>query len=256
MEERRLKISAHHGDAGRPNNLATARTLLEHHDEIDVMEIDFVTFRGHIVSSHDYDASVIVDGSPLEEWMRFVVGERHCVLWIDVKENSWLYMNWMYGQFDVALFFQTLRRVRRALWREDGQLDVTALVWIGCQDPALRQRLVEANDVQRHPWQMMLDVPMMRSYVWKMLTPSCLAAALEKQVMEELLGVDYKQAQLLSLDHSFFASRDALIAFLRKLKLRRGATLILYSFPRDVKPIQLRNVNVVMQYDYFSRDGQ
>lgn len=246
-------ISAHHGNLTYPNELRAAQRLCERYDEIDCLEIDFVTFRGQVRSSHDYDEQMIARGSPLEEWLRYVaapdLGGKQLVLWIDVKENEWFYFNGMYGHFDVTLFFQTLCTERRRLWREK-RLNVTPLVWIGCQNRALRDQLKEANDALRHPWHLVLDLPLVKSYVYKALLPGCMHATLSRLAQEEILNSPYRRFGVISIDREFFADDEALIEFLYELRLRKHTRVILNSYPRSQPFIRVKGLTITMQYDY------
>ncbi len=243
-----VRISAHHGDIKRPNELKAARRVCRQYPEVDCLEVDFVTFRGQIISSHDYDEQTIAQGSPLQDWLAFAASQQK-VLWIDVKQNEWFYFNGMYGHFDVLLFFEVLRQARRAIWRRQ-QVDVTPLVWIGCQNCALRESLQDANTDNKHPWQLVLDLPFVKSYVYKALLPSCMSSTLARLAEEEILNSPYRRFKIISLDREFFASEEDLVDFLHELRLKRGTHVILNSYPRSVAPIRVKGLDIVMQYDY------
>lgn len=247
-KEHRVRISAHHGDIERPNQLKAARRVLKRHPEIDCLEIDFVSFREQIVSSHDYELSVIELGAPLQDWLR-LCAERRLVLWIDVKQNEWFYFNAMYGQFDVGLFFDILKETRREVLRSHA-VDLRDWVWIGCQDCALRDALHRRNQHAKHRWQLVLDLPFIKSYVYKALLPSCMPGTLMRLAEEEVLNSEYRHFPIISLDKDFFPTHDDLVEFVRALWLSKGTTVILNSFSRDVAPIRIKGLHIVMQYDY------
>ena len=246
--EQEVRISAHHGDVERPNQLKAAKRVLRQNPEIQCLEIDFVSFQGEIVSSHDYALEMIQKGAPLREWM-LLCARRQCVLWIDVKQNEWFYFNGMYGQFDVDLFFETLKLARREIARDMG-IDMRKWLWIGCQNCALRDALHHKNKRAKHGWHMVLDMPFVKSYVYKALLPSCMPRTLARLAEEEILNSDYEKYAVLSLDQVFFATHDMMLEFLRELRLPRHTTVILNSFSRDVEPLRVRGLNIVMQYDY------
>lgn len=252
--EHQVRISAHHGLLSRPNELKAAKRLCQQRKEIDCLEIDFVTFRGEIISSHDYDEQTIARGSPLGEWLEYVATHQ-LVLWIDVKQNEWFYFNGMYGTFDVHLFFQALREARRFIWKEY-QVNITHYVWIGCQNCLLREALQEANGKLKNPWQLVLDLPFVKSYVYKALLPTCMASTLARLAEEEILNSPYKRFPIISIDRDFFSDEETLIDFLRELRLKRGTRVILNSFPRSVKPIEVNGLDIVMQYDYPGKEGK
>src|ERR1700744_684801 len=209
--EQQVRISAHHGDVERPNQLKAARRVLRQNPEIQCLEIDFVSFQGEIVSSHDYALEAIEQGAPLLQWMR-LCAEKQLVLWIDVKQNEWFYFNAMYGEFDVALFFEKLKESRRLLQREL-QVDMRDWVWIGCQNCALRDAIHAKNRRAKHRWHLVLDLPFIKSYVYKALLPRCMPRTLARLAEEEIYNSDYEHYKVLSLDQVFFATHDMLVGF-------------------------------------------
>jgi hypothetical protein len=255
MKKNRVHISAHHGDVARPNELKWARRVCEQNSEIDCLEIDFVTFREEVRSSHDYDEQMIAQGSQLSEWLAFTV-PNGIQLWIDVKQNLSLYFNWMYGEFDVRLFFDTLRRAHEDL-SEQGHTDTRATVWIGCQDRELLNRLNEFNHkLQRHNrWKIVLDLPTIGAYVYQTFVPHCLMALITRRAESDITSTetDYKHYDVISLDQSFWDSVEELCDFIKRLKLNEGTTVILNSYPRNVEAPRIKGIRIVMQYDYEAR---
>ncbi len=252
--ERPLLRSCHHGDATQPNELEPARAVLARFAEIDVVEVDFVSFRGDIVSAHDYALDQIERGATLEQWVQLVVVEQRRVLWLDVKENCWWYCNWMYGQFETRALFRRLRHLRAALLAEH-QIDLRHYCWIGCQQLALRDTLIRMNRWPRHQFTLMLDAPTLWGYVAQYCAPYDFARPLlSAWLADELRHTDRAPYGVLSVDQSFFATDGELVRFLRSLRLAQGSRVVLNSYPRSQAPLRVPGVQVIMQYDYDTRD--
>lgn len=251
--ERPLLRSCHHGDASQPNQLMPARGVLRRHEEIDIVEIDFVSYCGEIWSAHDYSLDQIEQGATLQDWVELVVVQHRKVLWLDVKENCWWYMNWMYGQFDARLLFRRLRAIGADLAKRG--IDLRQHLWIGCQQLALRQRLIEMNRFHKHRFCMMLDAPTLWGYVAQRLAPCvCVTPLLSAWLSDELKQTDMAPYGVLSVDQSFFASSQELQRFLRTLKLPPNLRVVLNSYARNVPPLRVKGVQIVMQYDYYDED--
>lgn len=242
--------SCHHGDVSRPNQLGPARGVLERYAEIDVVEIDFVSYCGEIWSAHDYALDQIEQGATLRQWVELVVLQHRKVLWLDIKENCWWYCNWMYGQFDARLLFRRLRALT-AIVAQHG-VDLRQHLWIGCQQLALRQRLLDMNRYHKHRFCMMLDAPTLWGYVAQRLMPCvCLTPTLSAWLADELRKTDMAPYGVLSVDQSFFATTAELQRFLRALRLPPDLRVVLNSYARSVAPVRVRGVQIVMQYDYY-----
>lgn len=251
MEQTPLQRSCHHGDVTQPNQLGPARAVLRRYGEIDVVEVDFISFRGEIVSAHDYALEQIERGATLQAWVDLVVVQHRKVLWLDVKENCWWYCNWMYGQFDARALFRTLRRLRVQLLRASPPLDLHHYIWIGCQQLALRDTLVRMNRWHKHRFTLMLDAPTLWGYVAQRLLPyDCARPLLSAWLADELRHTDRTPFDVLSIDQSFFASDAELTRFLASLRLRAGTRVVLNSYARRVAPLRVPGVQVIMQYDY------
>jgi hypothetical protein len=257
--ERAVAISNHHGDVQRPNELVRAK-LVERHwgHEIDMYEIDFVSYHGRLLSAHDYDVDQMTRGSPLEEWLDFVVAERRKILWLDVKENLAIYMACGFAQFDCAALFQTLAHKRdQFINATGGALDLTDYVIIGCQEPALHARIVAKNRrlARRHhySWRMILDAPSVASYYWQYVLPSFLKPWLRDWMCQDFARSNYRHYAVISIDQSFFESRAEILDFIRSLRLGGSGTMIIVnSYARSEPRLQLDDHHIVMQYDYTS----
>jgi hypothetical protein len=250
MNYNRLCVSAHHGCIHFPNHLISAANIVDENSEIDIVEIDFVTFGNEVISSHDYDVDVIQQGSILFDWILAMVIERGKILWIDIKENLTIFFNWMYDKFDVSLFFMSLIQIRREISKKK-QIDITPFIWIGCQDRDLFKRLKEENETLKHPWKMIFDIPTVSSYIYQYLMPSCFIHILEDSVVNEFSNVPMRQYDIISIDQSFFHSMESLVQFIKKLPLRHNTSVILNSYEdRSIEAPYIKNLNVIMQYDY------
>lgn len=262
--QHRLLISNHHGDVNAPNELEAAKRVeLTHGHEIDIYEIDFVSYYGRIVSAHDYDIDKIARGSDLHEWIDFVVVQRRKVLWLDVKENLDIYLACGFAKFDAQALFDTLAYKRAQVLNQhrerDGDggskkpLDIANYIIIGCQESELRADLVFRNRLQQHGfrWHMILDAPDVWSYVLQYLCPALLKPYLRDFVCNEFQqNSEYHHYGVISVDQSFFASRRDITAFIESLRLAPNTLVIINSFARDVAPIAIANHYIIMQYDY------
>ena len=237
------RLSAHHGDFLKPNQLAPAMRVADAHPEIDVFEIDFVDSGAAIVSAHDYDARAIGLGSALAEWIDEFAVRRRRVLWIDVKQNIDLYCDWAHGGFSTARLFAALEdaRVRTP--------DLDTRVWLGCQDEALRDELLAY--CRAHRWRFILDMPLVSGYVAQRLVPRCAWPCARSAVQAEMRDSElYAGHRLVSLDREFFAGPTELKRFVRELELQADTLLVLNSFDRRQARIEVEDVAIVMQYDY------
>lgn len=244
-----LKISAHHGHIDYPNNLKRALDVIDKNNTPDIIEIDFVSFGDSIISSHDYDIDVINCGNILEDWIMEMVVHRGKILWIDVKENLFIHFNCMYSKFDVPLLFRILQLVRRSVF-QDKKLNITPFIWIGCQDKDLFNSLIQENDTMKHPWKMILDMPTVSSYIYQYLTPNCFNHLLEDMVIEEFRNKPVRQYDVIAIDQSFFYSLSSMTKFIKTLKLRPDTHVILNSFSNHEEAPVIKNINIIMQYDY------
>ena len=257
--QRRIAISNHHGDVERPNELQRAQQIERgpHGHEIDMYEIDFVSYHGRRLSAHDYDVDKMTRGSLLEEWIDFVVAEQRKILWLDVKENLDIYMACGFAKFDCHALFATLayKRAQLAQAGATGQpLDLADYVIIGCQEPELHARIVAKNQRLRrrhhYSWRMILDAPSVSSYYWQFVLPALLKPWLRDWVCQDFRHSNYRQYSVISIDQSFFASRQEILDFIRSLHLAPDVMVIVNSYARSEPPLALDNHHIVMQYDY------
>jgi len=257
--QRHHLISNHHGDTHAPNELEPARQIDHHYGhEIDIYEIDFVSFHGRIISAHDYDIDKINQGSELHEWIDFVVVQRRKVLWLDIKENLDIYLACGYAKFDCDALFSVLEYKRQQLLtRSTDAIDLTQYVIIGCQEKELHAKIVHRNNNQLYQqrngqkWRMILDAPNVWSYVLQYITPALLLPHLHNYICNDFRHSGYERYGAISIDQSFFASPQDIVDFIRSLKLRPETLVIINSFTRNVAPITVEgHDNVIMQYDY------
>jgi hypothetical protein len=241
----RLNISCHHGDIHHQNNLSKVKKLVKHYPEIDIFEIDFISFDDKIISSHDYNMSVIKEGSVLEKWVQFLVIEKRKILWLDIKENLTIYMNCGFEKFDTHLLFSKLKSLRRL-----ASFDITPYIWIGCQEIPVRQSIVEKNKRLSRPWQLILDMPTVPSYMLQRITPNFARGYLREMICHDFMESGYEEYSILTIDQSFFLSREEIISFIKSLKLEKETKIVINSFDRSVEPIRIKNHYIIMQYDY------
>jgi hypothetical protein len=249
--QRRHSISNHHGDVNWPNNLAKAKQVAQRWGhEIDIYEVDFVSFRGQIVSAHDYDIAKIGSGSPLEQWVDFVVVEQRKVLWLDVKENLPVYLACGFENFDHEALFDVLKHKREMVAAREG-LDIAHYIIIGCQEPVLHAQIAaHSRHLRGYQWRLILDSPSVWSYVLQYITPHCLKPHLREYICNDFRHSAYHNYDAISIDQSFFSSRDEIVAFIKSLSLGPETMIIVNSFPRTYAPIVIDGHYVVMQYDY------
>lgn len=236
--------SCHHGDINQQNNLEAALRVADKFPEVDIYEIDFVCDGKRIVSSHDYNSDKIAQGSELVDWVEAIVVARRKILWIDVKQNMDFFFAWDYGTFDAVSMFTRLAEARLK-WGSD---QLNGRIWIGCQDVVLREQIVEL--CRSDAWSFILDIPTISGYVAKCLTPHCLAPKLPTFIEKQMRHTDYHQANIISIDRSFFSGPKELKRFVVSLHLRPGVIVVLNSFPLSQQPILIEDHRIVMQYDY------
>lgn len=243
----RLNISCHHGDIKKQNNLTRAKQLMKKYPEIDIFEIDFISYEGKVISSHDYNETAIKNGSSLEKWVKYVVVDHRKVLWLDIKENLDIYFCLAYGKFDHLALFDRLEKLKT---RYGHEVDITSYIWIGCQEKSLRRAICKKNKTVGECWQIIFDMPTVSSYIWHKITPECMLPYLMESVCDEFHQSDYVKYNIISIDQSFFPTRKDIKDFIKSLIVDNHTIIVINSFDRSVKPIQVDDYYIVMQYDY------
>jgi hypothetical protein len=241
------RISCHHGDIRRPNSLTQARAILDQHPEIDIMEIDFVAWHGELLSAHDYTHESVATGSPLSQWVAFVVVESRRILWFDLKARldakAWL------CDCAYAIALLCAATLTAALERHAQELDLRQYMILTCQDRELKGYLQRLCGCQG--WLFADDLPFVDSYIWQWLLPQPFQWLVNRHVQALIAHYDLSAGRIVSIDLSFFEHNlDLLQACLRLSSVRGDALLILYNFPLSQAPIKIPGYRVVMQYDY------
>lgn len=239
--------SCHHGDIKKENNLAAVKKLEEVYGrEIGIYEIDFISFHGEIYSSHDYTTEAIQNENKLSAWIEYVVIERKKILWLDVKENYWFYLNCGFERFCVTTLMERLK----SAWtfcQKKYSVDIVPLVWIGCQERSVHAQIRREN---RGKWQMILDLPTVNTYIVRKLTLGLLGDLYLEKVRNDYLESPYKKYKIITLDQLFFRSIEEILWFIQSLRLPSDITIVVNSFPLSVPPLTLKNHHIITQYDY------
>lgn len=239
--------SCHHGDIKKENNLAAVKKLEQSYGEkIGIYEIDFISFHGEIYSSHDYVTDAIRKENKLLVWVEYVVVERKKILWLDVKENYWFYLNCGFEKFCVTTLLQRLKDAR-TYCQKKYFFDILPYIWLGCQERNVHKEIMEQN---RNKWKMILDLPTVNTYIIRKLTLGLLGDFYLERVRNDYLESPYKKYKIITLDQIFFSSTKELLWFIQSLQIPPDVTIIVNSFPLSTPPLKLKNHHIIMQYDF------
>lgn len=252
--------SCHHGHVEHQNNLRQAIDVIRTNPDIRIVEIDFIQLGDEFISSHDYVAENISNGSPLLEWVRKVVIERKKILWIDLKSH----VDFMAFcccdirfKLDCNALFKTLSGICRIL-----DMRVQDKVWLSCQDLEVREALVRCNRRLKpeNKWTIVTDIPFVYSYAvnaCQYVLPSIFYNWLQDRVFAELCQYDFNRTRIYAnvpiivcIDKSFFATTERLTKFIEDSTIPLGSTIVLYTFERTEPPILISGYDIIMQYDY------
>lgn len=229
--------------------------------QIRVMEIDFVQVGDDFVSSHDYGAENIKNGSPLLQWIEYVVIKHKKILWIDVKSHvdfmAFCCCCDMRFKFDCRALFRVLARICKTL-----QQRLQDRVWLSCQDKEVRQSFITLNNRldPRYQWIVTTDLPFVYSYAvsaCRYLLPMPLYLWLQDRAFLQFLNYDFEATRIseqapivVCIDQSFFPSTERLIRFIEDSTIPLGSIIVLYTFENTQTPIIIRGYEIIMQYDY------
>ena len=250
-------ISCHHGNVTQPNNIAAARQIIEKYQDIDIVEIDFIVVDKHVVSSHDYDANSLLKGSPLHEWIDYIIIERNLILWIDLKVRldvmAYIYD---YSVYTASFFMNTLNDIR-SYYLENKGIDIMQYTMITCQDKDTRWQLEQKlHTPTTHEggiqWLLVYDIPFNTSYIVQYLTPKELQYLVNNYVYNRFMCYDFSASPIISLDLSFFDNDlDKMARFIyENTTIQHGTMIVIYNFPLTQKRLTLENYHIIMQYDY------
>lgn len=249
-----VMTSCHHGDAECQNNLSQAKQVMRCYNEIRVMEIDFVQVGEDFVSSHDYKAENIQQGSSLREWIDLVVLRAKKVLWIDLKSHVDVLTLACCCGGDIRFKFdcRQLFRVLAKLCNETKQ-HLQKRIWLSCQDSEVRDTLIRYNNKLKacHQWMIITDIPFVYSYACKYLLPFSSYECIHNYVFTHFITYDFSESPIICIDHSFFPSDNKIIQFIENSTILPGSTILLYTFTdRDHPPIKVLGYKIIMQFDY------
>jgi len=237
-------ISAHHGYVDRSNRLDECIYLSERNPDIDMFEIDFVTYNNAIISAHDYEEPTILSGSFLSDWIRHFV-PRGKIIWIDLKDTIESLFFQSASRFDTSLFFRTLDFERRRLSAD--QIDLRDWILLSSQFPHVQRILSSVSS----DYQIISDLPSIATYLTKDIVPSFLTkpinALINSSIKTELRDLD--NTSIIALDSSFFSDTTTLIDFIKDLSQE---TIIIYSLRFDDSfDLNIPGKKIISQYDYF-----
>lgn len=257
--------SCHHGDCAKQNNLGQAIEVTRAHPEIEILEIDFVQVGDDFISSHDYVAENIKNGSPLIQWIHQMVVKRKKTLWIDIKSHvdfmAFCCCCDMRFKFDCRALFNTLAKICNTLKRR-----VQPHVWLSCQDREVREAFISYNKRLEpiNKWTIVTDIPFVYSYAvnaCQYLLPSALYHWIQDRAFTGFLEYDFEMARIavdvpliVCIDRSFFATNERIVRFVEESTIPLGSVILLYTYPKTEAPIVIQGYRVVMQYDYTAQD--
>lgn len=250
-----MRIACHHGDYNHQNNLEHAKRVLElYHDQIDIMEIDFVYYQNNFVSSHDHDTDSIIKGSYLKTWIDLVIIKYHKILWLDIKVNIFSFALMITGyKHECERLFQLFKTYNRSLY-EERKIDIKQYILISCQYTPYKDELLRLNSKLRRPWLFTTDLPYYNHYIWRYVLPNDIQTLNNEKVQEMILEYDFSSQYYISID-LFFFNND--IEFLFELlhkngTLEKGSYIILYPFNHN-SPIKVTSnkYNIVIMYDFY-----
>ncbi len=255
--------SCHHGHSLYPNNLKEAINVIRTNEEIRIVEIDFIQVGDDFVSSHDYTAEGIANGSPLIDWVRKVVIERDAILWIDLKSHL-DFTAFCCGccdmrfKVDWRLLFTVLARICKILQRK-----IQDKVWISCQEKDVCNSIIRFNNTRLkavNRWTVVNDIPFIYSYAVnavRSILPSTVYNWLQDSVFTQLKEYNFERTRIFSnlpivvcIDKSFFSCTERIIQFVEDSTIPLGSRIVLYTFERTEPPILIQGYDIVMQYDY------
>lgn len=245
--------SCHHGDFKKENNLRAVKSVeRKYGGEIGIYEIDFLSFHGDIYSSHDYNIKAIQNGSKLKEWIEFIIFQKRKILWLDIKENYRFSFNCGFERFDTEVLFSRLEEARDFYRTFD--FDITPFVWLGCQEVDLHREIIVYNKrlqkSGKKKWEIILDMPSVESYIWRILTFSQLNHWIVNNIRNQYFDGHYGKYHIITIDKIFFYSREEILDFIQSLNLSKGMKIIVNSFPLSEPPLQLQGHHIITQYDY------
>lgn len=261
--EPRIMTSCHHGHAEIQNNLNQAMRVLRVHTDIAVMEIDFVQMGDDFISSHDYVAENIKNGSTLKTWIQQVVVKKKKTLWIDIKSHVDFFA-FSFGccdlrfKFDCRQLFRVLATIYKEVQQQPSTVRLQDYVWISCQDSEVRDNLIRLNNkLKGHlRWTIVTDIPFVYSYACKYLLPVSAYSWIHDYVFSYFLTYDFSSTRVgqkepvICIDHSFFPSDAKLTQFIENSSIPLGSTLILYTYSLSEAPLVIPGYTIIMQYDY------
>ncbi len=275
LENKYPRISCHHGSVMLPNNLSVARSIVEKHDNIDILEIDFIVYNENLISSHDFDSSSVLNGSPLKDWIDFVIIEKGLILWIDLKVrlDVWAWI-WDHSSYTAHFFFDSLQSLRQ-YYIETHNIDIRRFIMLTCQDYDTRCRIEyellhdqrkeiaiimnhqpssgSASPILPPRWLLVYDLPFNISYILQYILPKECYSMINTYVYNHFVRYDFSQSTIISIDLSFFDDNiNKIYKFIRESNIKEETKIILYNFPLNKEPIKLEGYDIIMQYDYIA----
>lgn len=232
-----VNISSHHGYIDRPNSLSDCIYLSESNPDIDMFEIDFITYGQAVLSAHDYDDSNILKGQYLSDWFDYFI-PKNKVLWIDLKDTVGSLIISSESQFDCNLFFDKLESERQKFRKQN--IDLRDRIIISSQFPHIQ------NQLRRNAhYQIIFDYPSISTYLLK-----------EHSIFHPIIQYNIKSQidqlapqSVIALDASFFANTKELRSFIKDIDPK---IIIIYSLHYDgIFDQSIQDKHIIIQHDYF-----
>lgn len=245
-----MKVCNHHGDFDRQNNLASARIIIKENPEIDIYEIDFIDFQNKFTSSHDYVKQNIDNGSPLKSWIEEVCVKNKKILYVDLKVDVNLAYIFWWGsvewKFDCRRLFKELEKLRKK-HREKG-FNICNYIWLTSQDFDVVKKLNSINRFdEKSRWKCIIDAPYVNYYILQYALPGCMLGLLCNRTYNDFMSYEF-DSDIVALDYSFF--NENIRTFIESSTIKRGSTIVLYSFELDTEPIEIHGYHIIMTYNY------
>ena len=247
------RVSCHHGDVDKQNQLVPAAAILASNPEIDLVEIDVVWDGTNFVTSHDSTEKNLALSSPIADWFELVLPQGKSV-WLDVKDSQLTLISRGFTTFPGDKFAAFLAE-ERSKWQDKSGIDLADRVFIGCQFPWMYS-IIEANPTVQE-FRIIHDLPTLSSYVFKMVfCCGCLAPWLRATTQSWIRkSIREDGRRIVSLDREFFADSNEMGRFIDSESSFLDVCLV-YSFSKtDEVPVlsESSKVRLVVQYDYHGR---
>lgn len=230
--------SAHHCSSFDENNILFADDLFNTQPNVKIVEVDFITLEGKLLSSHDFEPENINKSSCLELWIN-VCCAKSKILWMDIKESL------TSTTFDVNILESILKKIENS-----GQIpNLSDCLLISSQYHSVKSALLGSDYISKG-FKIIHDLPMSESYGLWYVTPKCFGTWCIESYASSL---DFDD--IVALDISFLDILD----IVRIINNSKPKEWILYSmdltYHNQNKIYGIQGIcsqkTIIPQYNYF-----